>query len=129
MGCGCGINDFVYMTIILFVVVFLHILMCCFVQKKKRIDIVDAYYCSKTIHRIHMIGELIMSKTFLDLLIEKKVRADKIDDYIDGWHKSGKSETRELHEYLGMTIDEYCLWIENGNDILDNIIKERINKG
>jgi hypothetical protein len=33
---------------------------------------------------------------------------DDIDDMIDAWHDSGPEEKRSLHEYLGMTWEEYC---------------------
>ncbi len=39
------------------------------------------------------------------------VLLDEIDDFIDLWHDG--SSTQELHEYLGMTPDEYSLWLEN----------------
>jgi hypothetical protein len=36
--------------------------------------------------------------------------AGEIDDYVDEWHKS--NTTQCLRDYLGMTINEYALWIE-----------------
>lgn len=37
--------------------------------------------------------------------------AENIDDRIDAWHDSPKAETRELHEYLGWTWEEYKAWV------------------
>jgi len=36
-----------------------------------------------------------------------------IDNRIDQWHKSDSK--LELHEYLGMTQDEYVSWVINPN--------------
>lgn len=37
---------------------------------------------------------------------------DYIDDAIDTWHNSGGNES--LHEFLGMTWQEYKDWVESG---------------
>jgi hypothetical protein len=34
-----------------------------------------------------------------------------IHDFIGAWHDTGSEETRELHEYLGMSQIEYELWL------------------
>lgn len=36
---------------------------------------------------------------------------DEIDDFVDFWHESG--ENGELHEFLGLTWEEYSLWVSN----------------
>lgn len=36
-----------------------------------------------------------------------------IDDYIDRWHNSNSK--KELHEFLGLTKEEYKKWVE-GDD-------------
>ena len=46
---------------------------------------------------------------FLDLLISGKVSPDQIDDFVDRWHEAPGG--RELHDYLGMTSEEYSLWL------------------
>jgi hypothetical protein len=33
-----------------------------------------------------------------------------LDDLVDRWHE-GDGEGVELHEYLGMSWDEYCKWV------------------
>ncbi len=38
-----------------------------------------------------------------------------IDDYVDSWH-DGSSDL-DLHEFLGMTWDEYRLWVERPNTL------------
>ncbi len=49
--------------------------------------------------------------TFMQLYRQGKATADQINDYIDEWHKSKGTET--IHEFLGMTKDEYCQWLKN----------------
>jgi len=48
---------------------------------------------------------------FLDLLMSGEVLTSEIDNFIDGWH-AGHGEG-ELHDFLGMTWDEYVLWVAN----------------
>ncbi len=47
--------------------------------------------------------------TFLELAMKGQVRPEAIDDYIDDWHASLEA-TCDLHDYLGMTADEYARW-------------------
>jgi hypothetical protein len=46
---------------------------------------------------------------FLSLVLAGKVRLDEIDDYVSHWHAGGSK--LELYEYLGMTWDEYAIWV------------------
>ena len=48
---------------------------------------------------------------FLDLYTEGKVSAQQIDDFIDAWHESDDTEQRPLAEFLGMSEDEYSVWL------------------
>ena len=53
-----------------------------------------------------------MSKglTFLKLCLRGNTAPDAIDRFVDRWH-----DTRgalPLHEYLGMTKEEYALWVQ-----------------
>jgi hypothetical protein len=48
-------------------------------------------------------------RRFLDLLIAGKVSPDQIDDFVDRWHEAPGG--RELHDHLGMTSEEYSLWL------------------
>ena len=43
----------------------------------------------------------------------------ELEDLVAAWHKSGDEETRELHEYLGMTFDEYAEWVMS-NELPEN---------
>jgi len=44
--------------------------------------------------------------TFFALYSEGQVTADQIDDYVGAWHESDDGETREPHEYFGLTWEE-----------------------
>lgn len=55
-----------------------------------------------------------MSKLkFMEACLEGDALLEEIDDYIDEWHESDSKE--ELHDYLGMTFEEYGIWVENGS--------------
>lgn len=41
--------------------------------------------------------------------------ADAIDDYIDQWNDSKTSD--ELHDFLGLTWNEYALWCEDSSTL------------
>ena len=49
--------------------------------------------------------------TFFSLYGEGRVTADQINDFIAAWHDSGEAETRSLAEYLGMSDEEYSVWL------------------
>jgi hypothetical protein len=49
--------------------------------------------------------------TFFSLYADGRISADQIDDFVEAWHQSGDDETRSLAEYLGMTDDEYAVWV------------------
>jgi len=65
--------------------------------------------------------------TFMDLAIDGRVMPDEIDEFVEDWHKCGGDE--EVFEYLGMTFDEYSLWVMDPR-LIDVVIasrKRRIN--
>jgi len=51
-----------------------------------------------------------MSNSFIEKCINGDASLDEIDDYIDEWHDSDSTNDLELHEFLGMTWEEYSLW-------------------
>lgn len=58
-----------------------------------------------------------MSKTtFINDALAGTAGVDDIDSYIDAWHDSDDN-AGELHEFLGMTWDEYRLWVEKPNTL------------
>ncbi|MFD6095736.1 hypothetical protein ACFVWN_04525 [Nocardiopsis flavescens] len=52
----------------------------------------------------------IQERTFIEAALSGHVGVDDIDLYIDAWHDG--EDGRDLHEYLGMTWEEYQLWVE-----------------
>ena len=50
-------------------------------------------------------------RSFIDRASTGQVLFNEIDDFVERWHRGESAE--ELHEYLGMTRDEYALWLGN----------------
>ena len=53
--------------------------------------------------------------TYMDLLLKGKVLQEDIDDFVARWHdapEGSEAASRSLVEFLGMTWDEYRLWVE-----------------
>jgi hypothetical protein len=48
-------------------------------------------------------------QTFMERYLAGEARDDEIDDYVDAWHTTPGGQ--ELHEFLGMSKDEYGLWL------------------
>jgi hypothetical protein len=65
---------------------------------------------------------------FMERLVAGDVYADDIDDWVDNWHLIEKSVPAQvcqpLHEFLGMTTEEYARWVTNP-DVLQQIARER----
>ena len=63
---------------------------------------------------------------FFALYSQGLVLADEIDDFIDRWHEGADSQasSQALHEYLGLTRDEYEIWLLDP-DILPHILIAR----
>lgn len=49
-------------------------------------------------------------RKFINLCLSGDVLINDIDDFIDKWHDSDSND--EIYDYLGMTREEYFLWIE-----------------
>ena len=65
-------------------------------------------------------------RSFLSLVLAGEAMTDEIDHYIDQWHEG--SLGLSLHDYLGMTREEYGLWLDSP-DLLPLIIASRkLNK-
>ena len=64
--------------------------------------------------------------TFFDLYSRGQALPDDIDDYIDRWHErtDPQAGSLPLHEYLGLTLDEYELWVRDP-DILPQVLIAR----
>jgi hypothetical protein len=62
------------------------------------------------------------ASTFLDRYLNGELLAEDIDDFIDMWHNN--PGTKELYEFLGMTAEEYSLWLRDP-DTLPHIARAR----
>ena len=51
------------------------------------------------------------TRPFLELYRDGKVSAQEIEDFIEAWHNSEDTEQCPLAEFLGMTEDEYTVWM------------------
>lgn len=58
----------------------------------------------------------------MDLCISGKTQPSDVDDYVSRWH-DGHSN-KPLHEFLGMTIEEYCIWVKF-NDVISDLVRLR----
>ncbi len=59
---------------------------------------------------------------FVDLCLLGKVLPTEIDDFVERWHEG--DDSRSLREYLGFSVEEFSLWI-NDPDVLPYIIFSR----
>ena len=62
--------------------------------------------------------------TFIELAIDGAIMCDEIDDYVEAWHSS-ESEL-ELHDFLGLSWQEYSLWVSHP-DYIYVIIQARLD--
>lgn len=78
-------------------------------------------------------------RTFVAACLSGSALLSDIDDYIDEWHDSDDVSLPEIHAYLGMSHDEYKLWVERPESLrfilaahknqvpLDNLFLEQSN--
>lgn len=48
--------------------------------------------------------------SFLELCLRGDVLTDEIDDFVEAWHEGREGVDQDLHEYLGMSWEEYSVW-------------------
>lgn len=51
-----------------------------------------------------------MSDRYIDLVLEGRAIWTQIDDFVAQWHRH--DDEQPLHDYLGLSFDEYALWVE-----------------
>lgn len=64
--------------------------------------------------------------SFIDLCLKGDLLIEEIDDYVEDWHEGRDGLDQELHEFLGMTLDEYSEWMRYPS-ILSYILAARQN--
>lgn len=65
--------------------------------------------------------------TFIDDYLAGATTLNEIDDYVARWHECAIGHATELREFLGMSKQEYAIWIQDANAI-EEIIAEVILK-
>ena len=65
-------------------------------------------------------------KTFKEQFVAGEVFLNDIDQWIENWHNGATDwyDDVELHEFLGMTLQEYGTWLKNPEQ-LEAILLER----
>lgn len=69
-----------------------------------------------------MSEESLSHKTFIERYMNGEVLPEDIDDFVDAWHKN--PDGKEIFEYLGMTRQEYSIWLRDPG-ILPHIARAR----
>jgi hypothetical protein len=52
---------------------------------------------------------------FMQLALQGYALPDDIDDFVDDWHDGASND--EIYEFLGMTLEEYTLWVSNPDSL------------
>ena len=68
--------------------------------------------------------------SFMEDVLSGKAQPSEIDDAIDGWHNSmGHYFTQaiSMHDWLGLTLDEYAAYVEN-RKTFEEFVEDRRNK-
>ena len=60
--------------------------------------------------------------SFIERSVAGQAGLHEIDDCVDAWHESDGNVA--LHDFLGMTLDEYALWVADP-DALAMIVRAR----
>lgn len=61
-------------------------------------------------------------RSYIDMVLMGLVLSDEIEDFVEAWHTSDSE--KEIHEFLGMTFQEYSLWVSQP-DMIDVIVAAR----
>lgn len=64
--------------------------------------------------------------SFVEDCLRGRALIHDIDDVVDEWHDGVAGEDQELHEYLGMSMQEYGVWMTDPS-VLRFIIAARRN--
>lgn len=69
--------------------------------------------------------------TFMDRVLEGRAYATDIDDYVEYWHEAPEGSDaagKELHDFLGLTWNEYKLWVEQPHSLRFAIAAHKANQ-
>lgn len=62
--------------------------------------------------------------TFIEACLAGRTDPSQIDDWIETWHT--QQTEAELHEYLGLSIDEYGQWLKTPACLTELIEAKRL---
>ena len=68
-----------------------------------------------------------MYKNFIEDCLDGEAFLDEIDEYVQRWHESDDIDC-DLDDYIGLTEYESEKWLQEGNDILRDILYCRRHK-
>ena len=63
-------------------------------------------------------------ESFFSFYARGDALAEEIDDHVDRWHGGDGPEGQPLHQYLGLTSEEYSAWVEDAS-VLPSIVVAR----
>lgn len=63
------------------------------------------------------------SRSFVDLVLNGEKTVDEIDDFVEAW-ENDINERKPLHECLGLTYEQYAMWLLVPSYIEDVIINK-----
>ncbi|MFS0864918.1 hypothetical protein [Fredinandcohnia sp. 179-A 10B2 NHS] len=63
---------------------------------------------------------------FMDACMQGEALLEDIEEYVEEWHEGDSEE--EIYEYLGMTFEEYAIWVENDSMLKTIFYARRIGK-
>lgn len=97
-------------------------------------DFIEKWNAKQTIETYHIRYEDIVIlgtvPKFLDLYLEDKLKFEDIDDFIEIWHSMYKDKGAEyppLHDFLGMTSEQYDRWLQEPRYLL--VLKQEASNG
>jgi hypothetical protein len=61
-----------------------------------------------------------MYKNFINDFLTEGLLIEEIDDYVEYWHNNDSDES--LQGFLGFTDYEYEVWMQEGNDVVRDIL-------
>ncbi|MFY7962295.1 MAG: hypothetical protein ACOVVK_19625 [Elsteraceae bacterium] len=67
-----------------------------------------------------------MQKSFIELCLSGEKRPDDVDDFIETWH-SRSSGDDTLREALGLSVQEYSMWLAAPETLADIVVNRKSN--
>ncbi|NAS97186.1 hypothetical protein CU664_09135 [Pseudomonas syringae pv. actinidifoliorum] len=62
--------------------------------------------------------------SFVEQYLKGSVLEQEIEQFVEDWHEGREGADMELHEYLGMSWDEYQIWVTTPS-VLSTVLAAR----